>query len=104
MTRSARDASQYAAADRIAAAHPNWMVLWGEWTRLYWAIACRTPEPLVPRDSCPDRLAAAIGRVETAHRPPIPDPARRQTDVPPTDAPPGAVPHPRRATSDPSPQ
>lgn len=62
------DTERYAAAERIHAAHPGWMVLWGEYTRLYWAVACRTEQRLILHDTDPERLFTAIRQAEADHR------------------------------------
>lgn len=69
-TRAARgqlDVAQRRVAARIAAHRPRWVVLWGLWSRRYWAFPLFDAEPgTIISSASANELVALLDHAETA--------------------------------------
>lgn len=76
-----RDADRYETAQAIQQAHPDWLVMWGVYTRQYVAFPLfRAPAGSIVQSANPDKLVQRIQQAElaftagTARHGPEPDP------------------------------
>ncbi|MGH7869693.1 MAG: hypothetical protein ACREP9_19215 [Candidatus Dormibacteraceae bacterium] len=61
------DEQSYETAQKIEQAHPHWMVVWGLYSREYWAFPLLdVPRGTIVHATDPDMLVAAIEDVELA--------------------------------------
>jgi len=79
-----RDADRYKTAQAIQQAHPDWLVVWGVYTREYVAFPLfRAPAGAIIQSASPDRLLQRMQQAELAF---TADPARQGTEPDPFDA------------------
>lgn len=63
--RSERDLDERRRAARIGAAFPHWLILWGAWSRRYWAFPrFRAPRGTILHAASPGDLAAQMRQVQ----------------------------------------
>jgi hypothetical protein len=70
---SVTDDRERAAASEIERRHPGWMVIWGCYSRMFWAFPCfQVPQGTIVSARDPESLLADMRRVETefSYRPP----------------------------------
>ncbi|HUY46405.1 MAG TPA: hypothetical protein VMV92_11845 [Streptosporangiaceae bacterium] len=61
------DEHEHRTAARLTRDNPRWLILWGTWTRLYWAFACFHVLPgTILTAAAPGDLITGIRRAELA--------------------------------------
>jgi hypothetical protein len=65
------DPAQRAAAASLQRGHPGWVILYGPWTRRFWAFGCfPSPEPILLSAAGPTDLRSQMRAAEAAIGPP----------------------------------
>ena len=67
--REPRDPAQRRTAARLQQSHPHWLVMYGPWSRQYWAYACfDVPQGMILAATDPRELASLMHQAELAAR------------------------------------
>lgn len=66
------DPAQRRAAAQLQRHRPRWLIMYGPWSRLYWAYACfDVPQGMILAAEDPQELANLMQRAELATRPDV---------------------------------
>jgi hypothetical protein len=77
-----RDDSMAAIAGRIVEVFPHWLVMWGAYTREFWAYPCfRAPKGAVLHARDPNDLAGMMHRLQRAVQDGRPDELARRIEA-----------------------
>lgn len=69
------DPYEHRAADRLTQRYPGWLVMWGAWSRLFWAYPrFGAPPGTIVHAATPTDLITLMGQAELAVSPRAPHP------------------------------